>query len=92
MAGTQEGVLAGSDLDMLGAVRNCVDLLGLDWREAVRMASAYPAAFIGVDDELGYIRPGYRGNMLLLDENLELLDSWIDGANGPALNGTFPAQ
>jgi N-acetylglucosamine-6-phosphate deacetylase len=89
---TQEGVLAGSDLDMLGAVRNCVDLLGLDWREAVRMASAYPAAFIGVDDQLGYIRPGYRASMLLLDENLELLDSWIDGANGPALNGTFPPQ
>ncbi|PVM78517.1 N-acetylglucosamine-6-phosphate deacetylase, partial [Caulobacter radicis] len=38
------GTLAGSDLDMIGAVRNAVDMLGLPLQDAVMIASAAPAA------------------------------------------------
>ena len=54
------GTLAGSDTDMATAVRNAVELLGLKLPEAVRMASQYPAEFLGLGDELGRIAPGYR--------------------------------
>ncbi len=55
------GTLAGSALDMAGAVRNAVDMLGLDLAEASRMASRNPAEFLGLDGELGRIAPGcYR--------------------------------
>src|SRR5690606_24653740 len=40
------GALAGSALDMAGAVRNTVRLLGLPLEEAARMASRYPAEFL----------------------------------------------
>lgn len=74
-----DGTLAGSNLDMITAVRNCIDMLHLDWQEAVRMASTYPAAHLGVDDELGYISPGYRANLVLVDTEFNVCETWIDG-------------
>lgn len=76
---TADGTLAGSDLDMLSAVRNSVNLLGLSIVDAVCMASANPAAMIGMEMLLGAIRPGYNASMILVDDNLNLLKSWIDG-------------
>jgi N-acetylglucosamine-6-phosphate deacetylase len=74
-----DGTLAGSDLDMASAVRNAVSMLGVDLADAVAMASAHPAAFLGLDDELGRIAPGYRANLVLLDDDLQVAQSWIDG-------------
>lgn len=76
---TATGTLAGSDLDMLSAVRNSVSMLGLELGEAVRMASLYPAAMVGLEKELGLLKPGYKASMILVDENLNLINSWIDG-------------
>ena len=73
------GTLAGSDLDMASAVRNAVTMLGVDLAEAVMMASANPAAFLGLDHELGRIAPGYRANFVLLDDRLQVVETWIDG-------------
>lgn len=75
----EQGTLTGSALDMASAVRNAVTLLGLDLVEAVRMASLYPATFLGLEHELGRIAPGYRANLVLADERLNVLDTWIDG-------------
>ena len=74
-----DGTLAGSDLDMATAVRNTVRMLELDLAEAVRMASLYPARFLGVDHELGCIKPGHRANLVLADRDLDVIDTWIDG-------------
>ena len=74
-----EGRLAGAHLDMASAVRNAVRLLGLDLTDAVRMASAHPAAFLGLGDRVGRIAPGQRANFVLLDGNLEVRRTWIDG-------------
>jgi N-acetylglucosamine-6-phosphate deacetylase len=83
---TAEGTLAGSDLNMFTALRNCVELLELPWQEAARMASTYPATFLGLEQELGYIKAGYRANMVLVDQEFGFLGSWIDGLGGPALS------
>jgi N-acetylglucosamine-6-phosphate deacetylase len=75
----EEGTLAGTALDMAQAVRNAVRLLGLELVEAIRMASQYPAEFLGRGAELGSIAPGYRANLVLCDEQLKVLETWIDG-------------
>ena len=75
----ENGVLAGTGLDMATAVRNAVSLLGLELAEAARMASEYPAAFLGLDRELGRIAPGYRANLALLDDDLQVRRTWIEG-------------
>ena len=64
------------------AVRNAVTMLGLDITEAVRMASEYPAQFLGVGDELGRIAAGYRANLALMDDTLTVRRTWIDGRSG----------
>ncbi len=76
---TAAGVLAGSDLDMASAVRNCVRRLGLSLEEALRMASSYPAAFLGLDGALGRIAPGHEADLVLLDDDLRVLATWIGG-------------
>lgn len=74
-----DGTLAGSDLDMAGAVRNAVDLLGLSLEDAVRLASLNPAQFLALDHELGRIAPGLRADLVLLDDDLTAAETWIAG-------------
>ncbi|HVI44531.1 MAG TPA: N-acetylglucosamine-6-phosphate deacetylase [Chitinophaga sp.] len=52
------GVLSGSCLTMLQAVRNCVEKVNIPMEEALRMASLYPAKAMQLDDKLGRIAPG----------------------------------
>jgi N-acetylglucosamine-6-phosphate deacetylase len=73
-----EGRIAGAHLDMASAVRNAVEMLDLSLPEAVRMASACPAEFLKSADT-GRIAPGQRANLVLVDERIKVLKSWIDG-------------
>lgn len=74
-----DGTLAGADLDMASAVRNAVALLDLPLAEAARMASTYPAAFLRLDGKLGRIAPGGQADLVLLDEQMAVVESWIAG-------------
>ena len=76
----EDGVLSGAALDMASAVRNCVELVGLPLEQAARMASTYPAEFLGMGGELGRIAPGYRANLVLVDDGIRVLETWIDGS------------
>ncbi len=80
----EHGTLAGSDLDMASAVRNAVRMLGLDLADASRMASRHPAEFLGLGETHGRIAPGYRADLVLLDDDLRVLGSWIGGQGADA--------
>jgi N-acetylglucosamine-6-phosphate deacetylase len=75
----EDGTLAGSNIDMASSVRNAMSMLGLPLSEAVRMASQWPAEFLGVAHELGRIAAGYRANLVLSDDELNVRETWIDG-------------
>ena len=78
------GILAGSVLDMASAVRNCVQLLDLPLADALRLASASPAAFLGVDSWLAHLAPGYRADMVALDpDTVRTLATWVAGTPSP---------
>jgi N-acetylglucosamine-6-phosphate deacetylase len=64
---------------MLTAVDNAARFAGVDWWEAVRMASLYPARALGLEAERGRIRPGARADLLALDRARRVRASWIDG-------------
>jgi len=74
-----QGTLAGSDLDMVSAVRNAVTLLDLRLEDAVVMAAQAPATFLGLGQRRGAIAPGYAADLCLLDDRLEVTATWIDG-------------
>ena len=73
------GALAGSGLTMDRAVRNAVELLGLDLPQAVRMASANPAAVLGLAGRKGRVQPGFDADLVLLDAALRVTRTWIGG-------------
>ena len=74
-----EGRLAGAHLDMASAVRNTVSQLGVPLADALRMASTYPAEFLRLEGRMGRIAPGQRADLVLIDEELNVLRSWIGG-------------
>lgn len=76
-----DGTLAGAHLTMIEAVRNTVTWLGVPLADALIMASRTPAAFLGLDSELGSIAPGYRADLVAFTPNLEILDTWIAGSS-----------
>ncbi|WP_421736638.1 N-acetylglucosamine-6-phosphate deacetylase [Caulobacter sp.] len=73
------GTLAGSDLDMIGAVRNAVAMLDLSLPDAVAMASSSPADFLGLTGQRGRIAMGQAADLVLLDEALNVAATWING-------------
>jgi N-acetylglucosamine-6-phosphate deacetylase len=75
----EDGTLAGSNLTMDEAVRYCVQRLDVPLEDGLRMASRNPAAFLKLDRELGRIAPGYLASLVHLSDDLQVLQTWIDG-------------
>lgn len=76
---TPDGTLAGSCLDMHGAVINCVNDIGISLEEASYMASAAPSVFMGINEKLGSIAVGQRANFVELSEHNALANVWQNG-------------
>lgn len=75
------GTLAGSDLNMAAAVRNAISMLNLSLEDAVRIASASPAAFLGLSGERGRIAVGQAADLVLLGDDHEVRATWINGVS-----------
>ena len=73
------GELAGCVLDMASAVHNTVNMLGLPLGEALRMASLYPAEFLGIAESVGRLAVGQRADLVLLDNQHQVLANYIAG-------------
>ena len=76
-----EGALAGSAIGLNDAVRYSHREVGLPLDECLRMASLYPAQFIGLDGELGHVAPDYRADLVVFDEDFRVTDTWVAGAH-----------
>jgi len=74
-----QGTLAGSSLDMAAAVRNTIEQAGIAPQEALRMASAYPADFLGLGASHGRIAAGCAADFVVLDDALSVRETWIGG-------------
>ena len=76
---TADGGLAGSTLTMIDAVANASGFAAIDWLEAARMASLYPARALGLDDRLGRIKRGYKASFVAVEDRRRVTQVWIDG-------------
>jgi N-acetylglucosamine-6-phosphate deacetylase len=65
------GAIAGSTLTMAAAVKFAVQVAGLAIEDVVRAATASPAAMLGLV-KVGSLRPGYRADLVVLDEHLDV--------------------
>ena len=60
-------------------MKNVVDWDIADVFEAIQMASLIPAKSVGIDDVCGKLKTGYAADFIVLDEDLELKATYIDG-------------
>lgn len=74
----EAGVLSGSALTMVEAIRNCVNQAGISVEEAIRMATVYPAEVANLHD-LGAIEVGKRACFVHLSDDLQVKQVWYDG-------------
>lgn len=74
----EDGTLAGADIALIDAVRH-LSRLGIPLEEALRLASAHPAAAVG-DASRGGLRAGQRADFAALSPALDVLGTWIGGA------------
>lgn len=79
---TKEGTLAGAHLTMLKAVQNVVQHTDIDLPAALKMATSIPASFLNsnrnkFEYKIGYIKPGYKAKLLLLDDDLNIISRFV---------------
>ncbi|MCD4523947.1 N-acetylglucosamine-6-phosphate deacetylase [Nocardioides sp. cx-173] len=63
------GAIAGSTLTMAAAVQYAVQVAGLPIADVVRAATSTPVALLHLD-RVGALRPGYRADLVVLDQDL----------------------
>lgn len=73
------GSLAGSILQLKDAVKNVVKWGIATPEEAIYMASTAPAKSIRMDGECGKIATGYGADFIVLNPDLELIATYLDG-------------
>lgn len=73
------GNLAGSILRLKEAVKNVVEWEIADVFEAIQMASLIPAKSLGIDDVCGKLHEGYDADFIVLDDNLDLKATFLNG-------------
>ncbi len=78
LAGAPE-TLAGSVLTMDRAVGNMMNMLGISISDAVFMASASPAAVIGMENSIGRIEIGYNADFAILDKTYRTVKTIVNG-------------
>ena len=76
---TSDNVLAGSALDMATAVQNCVQHIGMPMDEVLRMASTYPAEFLGLEKKLGHIEQNYQANLVVFNSQIAVMAVIVGG-------------
>jgi len=68
----EDGVLAGTILTMIDAVRN-LHALGIPFEDAVGAATTVPARIVGRPD-LGTLEPGGAADIVVLDDRLDIVN------------------
>jgi N-acetylglucosamine-6-phosphate deacetylase len=77
---TEDGILAGTVLNMATAVKNCIRLLGIPLPDALRLASANPATVMGLEHVLGKFVCGHRADIVAFDpHDVTVLATWVAG-------------
>lgn len=76
---TPDGVLAGSNLDMMGAVRNAVTLMGVPLETACAMAADTPARWVGIDGRHGTIAAERAADLVWITDRLQVAGVWQAG-------------
>ena len=74
-----DGTLAGSVLTMEEALRNFIDATGMPLSQAWPASSRTPLQSIGLDHRMGNIQAGYEANLVILNADLQVVATVVQG-------------
>lgn len=74
----EDGTLAGSRITMDRAFRTLVRAAGVPLHQAAQLCATTPAAQLGLADR-GRLGPGLRADFVVLNRELAVVETWIDG-------------
>ncbi len=75
----ENGSLAGSVLTLDRAVRYAIQTLGVDAANVFKMAGFNVALSLGLENQTGSLKPGLPADFILLDENYNLIETYLNG-------------
>lgn len=75
----KDNTLAGSGLTMDRALKNAVKWLELDLVQASKLVSHHPAQVLGLGHKKGLLKEGYDADFVVLNDHLDVLQTWING-------------
>lgn len=73
------GTLVGSILTLNNAVKNLITICGATLNEAVNTVTFNPASYLGLENEIGQIKKGNFADILIFDENINILKTFVNG-------------
>lgn len=71
--------LAGSSIMIVDAIRNSIQYVGIPMDEALRMATIYPASFLGIDKEYGLLKTGYKADITVFTNQMRIIKTFRSG-------------
>ena len=74
-----DGTLAGSILSLDTAVRNLITYTNCTLAEALSTVTTIPAQLLGLEQQKGVIAPDFDADLLLLDEQLNVQTTIVNG-------------
>ncbi|MEZ4512595.1 MAG: N-acetylglucosamine-6-phosphate deacetylase [Chloroflexota bacterium] len=89
MAQLADGTLAGSIISLDVALRHAIAYTESSLTAVLPTFTSVPARLLGLDHQLGYLRPGYIANMVLLSSTYYVNSTIINGIVIEYLNATI---
>lgn len=77
LAGTS--TLAGAVVPLDQCIRNFLDFTGCDMATALKTVTSHPASLLRLDGVLGCLRVGAWADMVLLDDEGRVQQTWLGG-------------
>lgn len=74
----EDGTIAGSVCTVLDGVKNLIKM-GIPMSDVSKMTSLSPAKSLGLDGELGSISVGKLADLVVLDENIDVVATFVNG-------------
>lgn len=69
-----DGILSGSALTMMQAVKNMIGHIGIDKTEAIKMACSIPAKVVKMENRIGRIVKGAAAHFILTNDQLSFIE------------------
>jgi N-acetylglucosamine-6-phosphate deacetylase len=77
--GAGQSSIAGSVCNLMMNLRTAVNEMHIPLHVAVKCATANPARALGISDRYGAVEPGKAAHLVLLDQNLDIKQVFVDG-------------